>query len=174
MNPEKALSRRRFLQGNFLTSLQSKTVQQQGFQGIRPPWAVDNSLFIENCTRCGDCIHVCETRILVKGEGDFPEVHFDDGECTFCQKCVEVCQQPIFRPVTEQAWTHRVAIGEECLTFRGVECRSCEDSCETRAIRFKPVLGQVSQISLNLENCNGCGACLKSCPALAIKISHLD
>ncbi|PJG85979.1 ferredoxin-type protein NapF [Conservatibacter flavescens] len=176
MSPEHSLPRRRFLRGEFFTSLQSKTVQQQGFQGIRPPWAVDNQQFIEDCTRCGACIQACETRILVKGEGDFPEVHFDRGagECTFCQRCVTVCPQPIFRPLTEPAWFHRVEVSEACLTKKGIECRSCEDSCEMRAIRFKPTLGQVSQISLNLEDCNGCGACLKSCPTFAIKIIYPD
>ena len=37
------LPRRQFLRGKFLTSLHSENEQKQGFDGIRPPWAVENS-----------------------------------------------------------------------------------------------------------------------------------
>lgn len=88
-----------------------------------------------------------------------------------CHKCVDVCQQPVFRPLSELAWTHKVAINKQCLTSKAVECRSCEDSCEMRAIYFKRQLGGISQPLLALENCNGCGACLRSCPVSAITLS---
>ncbi|WP_131977022.1 ferredoxin-type protein NapF [Cricetibacter osteomyelitidis] len=169
---EKELPRRRFLRGEFLTSLQSSKVKTQGFQGIRPPWSVDNALFVENCTRCGDCVNVCETQIIIKGSGDFPEISFSNGECTFCDKCVDVCQQPIFRSREEAAWPHKIEIAQNCLTKSNVECRSCEDSCEMRAIRFRPMLGMTSQVSVNPDQCNGCGACIQTCPVNAIKISY--
>ncbi|MDP9500110.1 ferredoxin-type protein NapF [Bisgaard Taxon 45] len=168
------LSRRHFLRGQFLTSLQSEKVKTQGFQGIRPPWSVDEHHFTQNCHRCGDCITVCETQILIKGEGGFPEVQFDHAECTFCHKCVDVCQQPVFRPLTELAWTHKIEMSNHCLTLNAVECRSCEDSCEMRAIRFKRQIGGVSQPQFVLEDCNGCGACLRSCPVSAIKLSLIQ
>ncbi|MGC7590878.1 ferredoxin-type protein NapF [Bisgaard Taxon 46] len=164
------LPRRNFLRGQFFTSLQSDQIKQQGFNGIRPPWAVNNTLFIQDCTRCDACIQACETKILIKGDGGFPEIQFNRGECTFCQKCVEVCQQPVFRPLSEPAWEHKVEITASCLTHKSVECRSCEDSCEMRAIRFKRQLGQVSQPTLDLDSCNGCGACIKGCPVSAIKV----
>lgn len=169
---ETALPRRRFLRGEFLHSLQSETVKVQGFQGVRPPWTVSESLFIQHCTTCGDCVKACETQILVQGQGGFPEVQFDKGECTFCQKCVDVCQQPVFRPVSEVAWRHKINITNECLTQKQVECRACQDSCEMRAIRFVPQLGKVAQPSLNLADCNGCGACISACPVSAIKLDY--
>ncbi|MCL7790783.1 ferredoxin-type protein NapF, partial [Pasteurella multocida] len=43
------VSRRHFLRGQFLTSLQSEKVKIQGFQGIRPPWSVDEQRFIQDC-----------------------------------------------------------------------------------------------------------------------------
>ncbi|GJH43447.1 ferredoxin-type protein NapF [Pasteurella canis] len=164
------LPRRHFLRGQFLTSLQSEQVKQQGFQGIRLPWSVENTRFIRDCTRCDACIDVCETTILIKGDGGFPEVQFSRGECTFCQKCIEACSQPIFRPRNEPAWSHKIEISANCLTQKSVECRSCEDSCEMHAIRFKRQLGGVSQPILELESCNGCGACIKGCPVSAISV----
>ncbi len=166
------VSRRHFLRGGFLTSLQSQQVKQQGFRAIRPPWSINESDFITACNRCGDCIQACETQILLKGEGGFPEVSFAQGECTFCRRCVEVCQQPLFRPPEETPWTHGVEILDSCLIKQRIECRSCGDSCEMRAIRFKPALGGIAQIVLNTDDCNGCGACIRSCPIHAIKISY--
>ncbi len=28
---------------------------------LRPPWAVDEAAFLQQCTGCGDCIRVCPT-----------------------------------------------------------------------------------------------------------------
>lgn len=176
---EKNLPRRQFLRGGFLTALQSECVKTQGFQGIRPPWAKLEVDFVAGCTRCGDCIFVCETQILVKGDGGFPEVKFALGECTFCQKCVEVCKQPIFRPhfsqtnsgeQAEQPWSHKIEIQSRCLAFHAVECRTCEDNCESRAIRFKREIGGIAKPQVDLESCNGCGACIGVCPVSAVKI----
>ena len=167
------LPRRQFLRGKFLTSLHTKTEQKQGFDGIRPPWAVENSIFVEQCTRCGDCLSVCETNILVKGDGGFPEVRFDNGECTFCGKCVDVCKQPIFHSRDEKPWLHKIEIGMACLSQHRIECRSCQDSCSMRAISFRLHMGGVAQPLVNADVCNGCGACLQGCPVNAIKISYL-
>lgn len=169
---ETDLSRRGFLRGEFFTSLQSQTVKQQRFNGIRPPWAVENTVFTEGCTRCGDCISVCETGIIVKGDGSFPEIRFAEGECTFCRKCVDICRQPVFRVAEELPWSHKIEITDSCLSRNQTECRICEDSCEMRAIRFKPMLGKTAQINLNPDSCNGCGACIRACPINAIKLSY--
>ncbi|WP_288063619.1 ferredoxin-type protein NapF [Rodentibacter caecimuris] len=167
------LPRRQFLRGKFLTSLHTENEQKQGFEGIRPPWAVSNNEFIEQCTRCDGCLSVCETKILVKGDGGFPEVQFENGECTFCRKCVEICQQPIFRPSNEQPWAHKAEISTNCLTQLGIECRSCQDNCPVNAISFHFQVGRVAQPLVNTDTCNGCGACLQNCPVNAIKLNHL-
>lgn len=170
MSQEQSLPRRQFLRGGFLKSLQTEQVKLQGFQGIRLPWSVNKTDFIAGCTRCGECLPVCESQILVKGDGGFPEVRFSQGECTFCQKCTEVCPQPIFRAKEEEPWFHKIQIQPNCLAFNQVECRACEDNCESRAIRFKREIGAVAKPQVNLDSCNGCGACLSVCPVSAVKI----
>ena len=165
------LPRRQFLRGKFLSSLQNNP-NREDFNGIRPPWSKDNHVFIVHCTRCGDCIQKCETHILIKGEGGFPQVQFNQGECTFCHRCVDVCQQPIFRPLEERPWEHWVEITSQCLTQRKIECRSCQDNCPMNAIRFHSQIGSMAQPIVNLDSCNGCGACLHSCPVSAIKITY--
>ncbi|MCK3655714.1 ferredoxin-type protein NapF [Pasteurellaceae bacterium Macca] len=167
------LPRRQFLRGQFLKTLQTEQVKQQGFQVIRPPWA-DLANFSQKCTACSRCIDVCEMHILVKGESGYPEVDFTQGrkECSFCQACVNVCEEAVFRPTTESPWEHKVAIQENCLAKKNVECRSCQDSCEGRAIRFHRQLGKSPMPEVNLNSCNGCGACISVCPTHAIVVMH--
>lgn len=158
------LSRRKFLSGKFREAAAVDVARV-----ILPPWA-EAAAFWEKCTQCGDCIQQCETQVLIKGERGYPEICFTQAECTFCGKCAEICQQPIFRPITTDAWQHKIAIAATCLTQKQVECRSCQDSCEWRAISFKPMLGKVAQPQLDLEACNGCGACVAACPVRAIEM----
>ncbi|MCK3658024.1 ferredoxin-type protein NapF [Pasteurellaceae bacterium Pebbles2] len=170
---DQSLPRRSFLRGHFLNTLQSDQVKQQGHNAIRPPWA-DLTQFTEKCTACGKCQEACESRIIVRGAGGFPEIQFSQGECTFCQKCVDVCPEPVFRSTTETPWTHKVEIQQNCLLKQRIECRSCGDSCESRAIRFRPKLGGIVELVLTLESCNGCGACLSVCPTQAIHILKVN
>ena len=90
------------------------------------------------------------------------------------KKCVLVCEQPIFRSLEEEPWAHKVEITTQCLTENRVECRSCQDSCPMNAIRFRLQLGGVAKPILDLESCNGCGACLSVCPTKAIKIFNIE
>ena len=59
-------SRRQLLRGQFLQSLHSENAKIQGINAIRLPWSVNEADFTDKCTRCGDCILVCETQIIVK------------------------------------------------------------------------------------------------------------
>lgn len=169
-----SLSRRHFLRGNFLNALKSEQVKQQGVQVIRPPWA-DLTHFLHKCTGCDRCITACPMDILTKGAGGYPEIDFTQGkhECTFCQACVESCPEDVFRPISEPAWQHKVTIKTDCLANNGIECRACQDSCESRAIQFKREVGQIPTPILDSTLCNGCGACLNVCPSQSMTILPL-
>lgn len=171
---EQTLPRRQFLRGHFLKALQTEQVKLQGSNAIRPPWT-DLVNFYEKCTACDRCISACQSQmqILKRGAGGYPEVDFTlgRGECSFCHACVNVCEADVFRPITEPAWAHKIDIQNGCLALNGTECRSCEDSCEPRAIRFRRQLGGIAVPLLDLNACNGCGACLRVCPSGAISIN---
>ncbi|MDO6497591.1 ferredoxin-type protein NapF [Photobacterium sanguinicancri] len=134
----------------------------------RMPWLVDEDTFVDNCTRCNKCLSACETEIIVKGDGGFPTVDFNRGECTFCTRCAQACPEPLFRPTTEAAWDVKAQVTQQCLAQNNVECRSCGDMCEVQAIRFKLQAGGVAQPVFELDVCNGCGACVATCPTSAI------
>lgn len=141
---------------------------------IRLPWVINEKHFIDGCTQCGDCITSCEENIIVKGDGGFPEIDFSKGECTFCQKCIDVCNQPLFvdeREDSQTAWQLDIKIKSNCLAMNQVVCQSCQDSCETEAISFKYIHSKIPQPQIELDKCNGCGACVSICPQTAIELS---
>ncbi|QIZ76897.1 ferredoxin-type protein NapF [Ferrimonas lipolytica] len=135
---------------------------------IRMPWTVVENDFLANCTRCNQCIDACEPKIIVKGSGGFPSIDFSHNECTFCQQCVQACPEPVFRSIDEQPWQLKAQINDGCLAQQRVECRSCGDSCEPQAIRFKLTVGMAALPQIDLDQCNGCGACVSVCPTTAI------
>jgi len=137
----------------------------------RPPGALAEAFFPRTCTRCGECIRVCPTSILVAKDG-LPSVDFSRGQCTFCGECVKAC-----RPGALQAWEEgdppwllRASVGESCLARRGVECRACGDACDVAAIRFSPRLGGPPEPRIDQLLCTGCGACVRPCPVGAISL----
>jgi ferredoxin-type protein NapF len=136
--------------------------------GTPPPWA-DPERLHDLCTRCGACERACPEGIVIASEGALPAIDFHRGECTFCGACAEACPLPIFDR-RGLPWAIRAAIGERCLTLRGVVCQSCADACPTRAIGFAPVVRSVPRPRVDLNACTGCGACVAGCPTAAITL----
>lgn len=163
------LSRRRLLQGSVRAERSP----------LRPPWADTESVFVERCTRCQQCLQQCPQHIIVTGDGGFPEVNLRRGECTFCGECVRACNDAALIPLaawTEPApWTVRAVIGRTCFSFNGIACRVCADHCVARAIRFFALRGGAFVPRLDVSRCTGCGACISACPADAISAeAHSD
>ncbi len=152
------LARRNFFARN------AKNIQQL-------PWIKSHDEFMDACTRCDKCIEQCETAIIIKGNGGFPEIDFNIDECTFCYQCAAACPESLFTQREQAPWSQKITIDDLCLTHKKVTCRSCEDVCEPMAISFKAVLGGPSQPVVDLDLCNGCGACIKPCPSNSIKIT---
>jgi len=139
---------------------------------FRMPWLkTTQQPFTELCTRCGDCIKACPQSIIRKGDGGFPQIDFLKGECTFCQQCALACREPLFeKKLNALPWVALAQIHNTCLTHQSVVCQSCQDVCDTHAIRFQSRLGAVAQPQIVDHNCTGCGACVSSCPTRAISV----
>ncbi len=154
------VSRRAFLRGG------------RNLSALRPPWLKNPATFTDACTRCGDCIARCDEGVLVAGDGGYPQLDFSWGECTFCGRCTEQCEQSLFDADRRSLpWTYHAFLSEACLPLSGVMCRSCEDACEPRAIRFPLAVGRVPAPAIDTDACTGCGACVAPCPVQAISLA---
>lgn len=134
------------------------------------PWVHDHSQFTNNCTQCQECIKECPEHIIIKGDGGFPRVDFSLGECTFCGKCAQNCPEEVFVNTSETPWHKKAIISEACLANQNVACRSCSESCPEEALSFK--IGINATPEIDLDKCNGCGACFSPCPTSAITIKE--
>ena len=140
---------------------------------FRPPWSLPENEFVDRCERCDDCVKSCPEAILVRGRGGFPLVDFSRGGCSFCGDCLDACKGRALVGDAEDeagAWSLRAEIGDDCLSAKGVVCRSCGEVCDESAIRFKLEVGGIARPLLDREQCNGCGACYAVCPVKVVRI----
>jgi len=132
---------------------------------FRPPWSMAESGFVDACTRCDDCVRVCPTGLLKRGDGGFPVADFASAACTFCGECAQACTTgAIARDVSRDPWQFTIRIDDGCLARQRVDCRICGEVCEADAIRFRPVAGGAPLPDVDDAACTGCGACLTPCP----------
>lgn len=136
---------------------------------FRPPWSVSEALFVDACTRCNDCVSVCPTTLLKRGDGGFPVADFAAAACTFCGECASACTTgAIARDASREPWSFTVTIDDRCIARQRVECRVCGEACDARAIHFRLVAGGVPLPDVDEAACTACGACLTPCPVGAI------
>ena len=108
--------------------------------------------------------------------------------CVRCNLCVEEC--PI-NVISSSTWLKRAKIGEGC-----VQCEICAQTCPVSCIyvwdaetvikegdSVEYTLNEVKvphrnlkmeDISINREECIGCGSCLKYCPTNAISLRNKE
>lgn len=137
---------------------------------LRPPWALDESAFLDACTSCGACVERCPERVLVRGAGGYPVFDPRLGECTFCGECETACSpRALDRSHAPDAWQLRAVVADTCLPRHGVVCSSCRDACPERAIAF-PLTSRIPVPVVDADRCSGCGACVAICPAGATSL----
>lgn len=86
-----------------------------------------------------------------------------------------ISRRDLFRRVGEKAQLAirgTVSIADHCLAVTGVSCRSCEDACTQRAIRFQPQLGGQYHPFIEPSLCTVCKDCFDVCPVAALSVKH--
>jgi ferredoxin-type protein NapF len=155
---------------------------------IRPPASVEPGLFNTLCCRCGSCLKVCPTDIIIP-HTDFgnilswmtPEISFKRGYCLeTCNLCSQVCPTGAITLFDIKA-KNRLFMGtaeihlENCLLLNNKECIKCKESCKYDIIEFK---AQESILKvcpvIDTKKCVGCGACEIACPENCIIVKPLQ
>lgn len=165
------------------TEVAKDEASAHGLLPQRPPWALTEALFTDECTRCRECISACEEEIIMIGDGGFPEIDFSRGECTFCEDCLDACTQQanqanssaaLVKQTDLKPFYFNIQIDDACLAKQKTHCQSCKDVCDSRAIAMPwpktANAGAIQTPEITLEDCTSCGACISTCPSQSISI----
>lgn len=134
---------------------------------VRPPWSLPEAVFMALCSGCGGCRDECPRGLLQKDTRGLPFIDFSQGACDFCGECVDACARGAltrrYHGASWGPWQLKAYVAGDCLGDQGVACRQCHDQCRVRAID----LGS-GRCAVDVQRCNGCGACFSVCPSRAI------
>lgn len=136
----------------------------------RPPYAVgDESVFLSHCVECeAPCVDVCEERILQLDNDLIPVLDLSERGCVFCRQCAQACAPGVLDAEKGKALIRaRIRLNEHaCISWQKVNCMSCLDACDMRAISLMGVFGP----EIDQDACTRCGMCIGRCPVEAITI----
>lgn len=155
-------SRRGFLKGTF----RPKEL------ALRPPGALTAG-FEEKCQDCAVCIDACPENIILADDQGRATIDFVRGSCSFCGVCAQACPTGALDPDLVSNWPWRANVTASCLAMNGVTCRTCQDVCDARAIRFQLQTGGRAQPVLDETACTGCGTCVGTCPVGAVEFARV-
>ncbi len=136
---------------------------------LRPFGAAREAAFRDHCDGCGSCARACPERVITRDARGLAVFSPARGACTQCGACVSACPTGALSP--DNPWLWRAALGSDCLSAAGIACRACEDSCEIRAIRFRPMRGGRARPDIEPDTCTGCGGCIATCPTGALSLA---
>lgn len=131
---------------------------------LRPPGAVPESEFLEECTRCGDCIDACPHQIIEKlVKDDTPAIFPEKGACQLCDDlpCIAACGEEALLTLSRIDMVDMgVAVVSASRCTAGNGCNACVSNCPMDALNMDFALFSVQ---VDRERCVGCGRCQFIC-----------
>lgn len=139
---------------------------------VRPPGAVEESLFLERCTQCADCVGACPYGAIsvLPGKGT-PAVVPSEKACYLCEDfpCIEACETDalvMVRTPNEVKMGLAVVSPRLCTAEQG--CNACVSQCPVQALTME---FDSFRVAVSEERCTGCGLCEQTCKAVNDKIA---
>ena len=131
---------------------------------LRPPGAVEEDLFLERCTKCGDCIDACPHDAIEKlPVHETPGIFPGETPCQLCEDfpCIQSCETDALMPI-KNLYEVRMGIAKVSrnVCTAGNGCNACVSKCPTGAISmdFGAFL-----VAVDEGLCVGCGICQYIC-----------
>jgi ferredoxin-type protein NapG len=139
---------------------------------LRPPGAVAEALFMERCTRCGDCLKVCPYGSITTHPNDgYPVLFADVSPCWLCSDlpCIEACETDALQPLASlQAINMGLAKvnHRDCTASQG--CHACVSRCPTQALAMD---FNSLRLDVIVDRCVGCGLCEQTCKTVNDRVA---
>ena len=147
---------------------------------LRPPGAVTERQFLQDCTRCDKCIHACPKDAIVKAPKKFgflvmgtPYIDPIKNPCVMCDDlpCISACPDNALLPVdspSEVNMGYAILDKNKCQAYGDTFCQQCIIDC--------PIPGAITQNKdqqpeFHKKICTGCGVCARSCSTVNIPVA---
>jgi len=147
---------------------------------LRPPGAITERQFLQNCTRCDKCIHACPKDAIVKAPKKFgflvmgtPYIDPMKTPCVMCDDlpCISACPDSALLPVdspNEVNMGYAILDKNKCQAYGDTFCQQCIIDC--------PIPGAITQNKdqqpeFHKKICTGCGVCVRSCSTVNIPVA---
>ena len=147
---------------------------------LRPPGAVTERQFLQDCTRCDKCIHACPKDAIVKAPKKFgflvmgtPYIDPIKNPCVMCDDlpCISACPDNALLPVSspsEVNMGYAILDKNKCQAYGDTFCQQCIIDC--------PIPGAITQNKdqqpeFHKKICTGCGVCVRSCSTVNIPVA---
>ena len=147
---------------------------------LRPPGAITERQFLQDCTRCDKCIHACPKDAIVKAPKKFgflvmgtPYIDPIKNPCVMCDDlpCISACPDSALLPVNSPAdvnMGYAILDKKKCQAYGDTFCQQCIIDC--------PIPGAITQNQdqqplFHKKICTGCGVCVRSCSTVNIPVA---
>ncbi|TVQ62272.1 MAG: 4Fe-4S dicluster domain-containing protein [Phycisphaerales bacterium] len=139
------------------------------FPVLRPPGAIEETTFLDGCTRCAACIEACPHDAIINAPDRFrvaagtPMIDPVRQPCRMCEDtpCVTACEPGVLRKDLPVVMGVARISPVTCLAHQNSFCTVCSEHC--------PVEGAIEIVNgrprIVEATCTGCGVCQHVCPA---------